>query len=964
MRRASICTAATIACEWRNPGKQTIIEDPFPRAMRSNQSRPIAIDPNRRTEIVESLRFRYPWRDYQARVLDAVDLYLADRRLHIVAAPGSGKTTLGLEIFRRLGEPAVVLSPTRVIRNQWINRLQDYCPRDSKFPPDWTSRALDKPGFLTSITYQALHTKYRQSILDTKNEAETDDEVAAQEESEIRTAAIDTEEIDSLITMLRDSGAKTLVLDEAHHLRAEWWKALKMVVDAIEGMVVVSLTATPPYDSSTAGWKRYEDLCGVIDEEISVPELVKAGTLCPHQDFVWTVVPTEYERRYLDEYYANVRAAVDRFRADDILESAIRSNRWIDAADFAVDDIAAEPEIAIALLAYLKAKNLTLPPLLLSALDLEPRDIPALGDYWWQVLIGAYLYKDSGWPDDHRLNDHRKKIARALREKNLLRNRQLQLSDARLVKRHMTQSSAKVQACIDIYRCERDLRKNKLRQVILTDYIRDQGVRTQDEDQSDVLGAWPIFRAMAEQLDGTERCKCALLTGRLVVLHESVAAGIANQITFRPLQQLDEFVIVDSTARNPVTILTELLEAGAIHVLTGTRALLGEGWDAPCINSLILASSVGSYMLTNQMRGRAIRIDKRNPEKVASIWHIVAIVLDRKLLDFAQERRLFWPGLADFRELDNRFATFVGLHESAPQIENNLLRLKLPYIRRKRNYVTGAEHLAFEKHYFRSAYALETTNHTMIDRLYRIDEVKNRWDHALTSATGGYVVPSVSSESPPSARMFHFRRTLFYFVLVAIGTFFAAAQVMLAFSREISLILAASLLWSLPKFLVAARLFFKHLPVDGTIHQIGLAVRDTLCATGLIENSAARLKVKSLSSGGDVYVNLDGGTFHEKSVFADCMEELLGPIENPRYLLVRHGKTLGFRRKDFHAVPTRIGAKKEYATILHQAWKKYVGDAELIYTRATETRKTLLAARARAFSGGTRSAAKRIDRWV
>src|SRR6185503_21105933 len=53
-------------------------------------------------EQLHDLEFRHPWRPYQRRVLDAARLHLADRRLHVVSAPGSGKTTLGLEMFRQL----------------------------------------------------------------------------------------------------------------------------------------------------------------------------------------------------------------------------------------------------------------------------------------------------------------------------------------------------------------------------------------------------------------------------------------------------------------------------------------------------------------------------------------------------------------------------------------------------------------------------------------------------------------------------------------------------------------------------------------------------------------------------------------------------------------------------------------------------------------------------------------------
>jgi len=51
---------------------------------------------------IERLAFRRTWRPYQQRVLDAATLDLADRKLHVVAAPGSGKTTLALDLAAAL----------------------------------------------------------------------------------------------------------------------------------------------------------------------------------------------------------------------------------------------------------------------------------------------------------------------------------------------------------------------------------------------------------------------------------------------------------------------------------------------------------------------------------------------------------------------------------------------------------------------------------------------------------------------------------------------------------------------------------------------------------------------------------------------------------------------------------------------------------------------------------------------
>ena len=60
-------------------------------------------------------------------------------------------------------------------------------------------------------------------------------------------------------------------------------------------------------------------------------------------------------------------------------------------------------------------------------------------------------------------------------------------------------------------------------------------------------------------------------------------------------------------------------------VLIGTAALLGEGWDAPAMNSLVMATVIGSYVSSNQIRGRAIRVDPQDPFKTATIWHLACV---------------------------------------------------------------------------------------------------------------------------------------------------------------------------------------------------------------------------------------------------------------------------------------------------------------------------------------------------
>jgi len=237
----------------------------------------------------KQMKFRHPWRPYQQRVLDAIHEHLDDQRLHIVAAPGAGKTSLGLEVFRILGKPTLILSPTRVIRDQWIHRLRDFCALDDSTQPDWASNAVSASNLLTSITYQSLYAKFTDDL-------DVPDLVLDEAKG------LKPEQLSRLIRTIEENSIEVLILDEAHHLRAEWWRALDKVCSHFPEMTLVSLTATPPYDSTASEWAKYEQLCGPIDEEISIPELVTVGTLCPHQDYIWACDATESEKKQIEAF--------------------------------------------------------------------------------------------------------------------------------------------------------------------------------------------------------------------------------------------------------------------------------------------------------------------------------------------------------------------------------------------------------------------------------------------------------------------------------------------------------------------------------------------------------------------------------------------------------------------------------------------------------------------------------------
>ncbi|MGY0035242.1 DEAD/DEAH box helicase [Pedobacter sp. NJ-S-72] len=134
------------------------------------------------TEFPKNIRFKYSWRKYQQRVFDKLDQYLTDGHLHVIAPPGSGKTILGLEVALRLNKAVLILAPTIAIRGQWIQRFSElFLQSDQR--PDWISIDIRKPGFMTVVTYQALHAACNNLRIN-EPEIEAEEEIEEEVESE------------------------------------------------------------------------------------------------------------------------------------------------------------------------------------------------------------------------------------------------------------------------------------------------------------------------------------------------------------------------------------------------------------------------------------------------------------------------------------------------------------------------------------------------------------------------------------------------------------------------------------------------------------------------------------------------------------------------------------------------------------------------------------------------------------
>lgn len=898
----------------------------------------------------EHMQFQGKWRDYQARVLQELQSHLTDEKLHVVAAPGSGKTVLGLEVMRELGKPALILSPTLTIRNQWSERLYEMFVSAPAHAPE-ISGDLRSPASITSVTYQALHALWKVDV-------DTGDNCRRPE-------------FEALIEQLdRDQGL-TILVDEAHHLRREWWRALNALVDALPKATLVALTATPPYDASYAEWMRYDDLCGAIDAEISVPELVRNGDLCPHQDHIHFSLPQKNELDILEERSRGIFSILSAITSDPGLIESIQHHSWMVAPDIHEEAILDDPEFLSSMLIILAAGKAELPSKPLELLGVQDAVMPSLSPEWLEVFLNGFFFT---YQNEFAAQEVlRKQLEKEARKFGLIENKRVKLRESRSLFKAMAGSLAKLGSIEAIAKSEHGSLKNDLRMVILTDYVRATELpkNPKQDFRPSKLGVVPIFEHLRRSSLGD--IQLGVLTGTLVIIPDQAIAKLpeASSSAQIPMDHIkisalpgcpgfSQLRVESQSSQKLVRLVTHLFNLGAIQLLVGTQALLGEGWDAPTINTLVLASNVGSYMLSNQMRGRAIRIDKDVPDKVSNIWHLATIEPNSSSLFDGPFARFFSQpphrsfqaeidGLgSDMRLLSRRFDMFEGIsNDGSDYISNGLARLD----------ITVDD-------------PLDVQNETMFDIAKNRLAIAEKWQRSLGDPEQrNHVQKIVQSNYAP--RKQSYVQTLQYLSISAVlGGLTSAAgamrqfQSVQVFATLVMIFGGMTLLYSLPKLLKAGRLYFRNGTLERSLQQVGTVTLESLAHVGLLDHDADHYSVEvEPTIRGQMNIVLHNASRAEERLFLDALTNILAPIENPRYLIIRKSWLGSWVRKDYHAVPTIIGKNKEDASFFAHRWRKHVGEVELIFTRKKEGRRNLLHARANAMSAGFHRVVDRRSQW-
>lgn len=885
--------------------------------------------------MLDQLSFKGQWRQYQQRVLDKSESFMDDGKIHLVAAPGSGKTTLGIEFIRRFGNPTLILVPTVTIRQQWVDRIKQAFLSDANQAEQLISQDLKRPKMITVATYQALHSAMNQVVGDGLIE-DTDD--TAQQEH------FNFQDFDIRKTF-EDKDLGTLCLDECHHLRNEWWKSLEIFRKSFPKIKMISLTATPPYEGEPALWERYISMCGEIDEEITVPELVKEGTLCPHQDYVYFAFPTKEERTQLDQFEKQKLNILTKLSTDINFSNTIQSSPAL-RNQISDDDLLANPKYLSAILIFLRSKNLPFPQRFQELL--AAKALPTFTLEWFETLLNGVIFQVPNWFGftEESFNQLKSDLkANGLIERNqvkLIRNKKQDVL--------LNQSLGKLNAVRDIFKAEYQALGSNLRQLVLTDFIRkDFQVHLGDNNaQFTQLGVLSYFESIRrEMIEQSWTVPVAVLTGSLVIIPTSTKEHLErlipnSRLSYDVIGQLSQEdylkVSISGSYHDLVTALTQLFQDGYIKVIIGTKSLLGEGWDAPCVNSLILASFVGSFMLSNQMRGRAIRVWPDNPNKTSNIWHLVSINLSPKKwfeIQNAEEKydetlELQLYGLSpDLDLLDRRMTQFLGLHYTELTIESGIDRLEL-------NQITFSQK------------GLEKLNQNAITLSQKRQELKDRWQEALPLNEEMEVANEVEVDKQflPLAYLNDWMKAFLisqalavtYFI-IDLGRYLIVGK---PFEQSLPILLLALLLLAV----FWGRYFIYRSPYK-RLETFGKAIHQALLDSGQIETEESAPRVVKDSKQA-IYnaIYLKGASMREKEIFAQALTEFFAPIENQRYILKSCHKVKD--QTEFFAVPSMFEKRKADAESFLRHIQKIVGKYNLIYTRSVQGRPILLEARIKA----------------
>lgn len=865
-----------------------------------------------------------------------------NKRLHIVAPPGSGKTVLGLFVWAELvRKPTLVLSPNSAIQAQWAARtsLFNLDGKDS-----FISTNPKSPGLLTSLTYQSVTLPQKggkdldAAALDLWAEkliaeGEADDHesaVAWQNDLRERNSKYYKSRISSYrkrardeiskdgdilgtlhksakenLRLLKEAGIGLIILDECHHLMHHWGRILSEIREMFDDPYVLGLTATPPEGDSfkDEDVKRYVEFFGPVDYEVPVPALVRDSNLAPYQDLCYFVRPAPHELEYIARVDEEFDELLEELRASDteLVEGKVPSlDVWLrnaleerrspggkseDWSKFQSKNKAFADDSR----RYLQLHGIELP-------SGVPKIVMLKGDQSWtrmsmlRTVLDRYVrhgLRRSENSDDHVLSES---VVSRLRLLGIQITETGSRPCASPVGRVMAYASAKVDALNEIITVESKAMGDDIRVVVVTDFEKTSATALVEGVLDDEAGgAIAVFRTLVSHPAG-DTLDPVLMTGSTVL--------VDDELIDRFITRAEEW----ARSRDLEIEFTDIIHDG-YHEIRGK----GKNW-IPRYYSLMIteffqegltrcivgtrgllgegwdASRINVLIdMTTVTTSMSINQLRGRSIRLDSMWP-EKVANNWDIICLAEE---FTKGFDDYERFKRKHQQLYGVCDDGT-IEKGV----------------GHVHAAFNDARPEGiSEGMVLFNDEMLKRAQTRPHTRNLWGIGKPFAA--------TSTRALEAKL---------------GTGFGGG---FNFGKEKKIWTDESLIQAFSKVIV-----------------------DSL--KELSEVSSHCSPIGGDRGGGWLRYHLHDSSAEEAKMFSDSLKELLGPLTSPRYVISRSSRFMKdtwlskmmpevlarFLRKTkseirmYHTVPSCMASSKERAMVFQKHWNQHIGPSELRYGRS------------------------------
>lgn len=867
----------------------------------------------------EGICFKGTFRSYQQRVLDHTETYLEDGKVHIVAAPGSGKSVLGLELIRKIGEPCLILALTPAIRDRWGLRLKElFLEEESQFEQLFSTN-LYQPRLINAITYEAL---YRAM-----------EHIPGMADGEINYSSMD------LMRTLKKHGIKTICLDEAHHLKPEWQKSLEKVLNRLgKEAVKISLTSIQPYDAGEEELATILRLCGEVDDEIFLPELMKQGAICPHQDYVYFNYPTCQEEKAFQEHGKQVRLALEEVGKLECIQKVadyiVELNPRYDYVQKVIRQFPDELEALLVLLRYYGK----IPDVDFTAGKLTGgKKLPKPDNQYFQRALKFLLEEGTRFCAAEYIGE----LKRMLKKHQLYQNQKVSFEVPEEIQQELITSVGKLKSIEEIALHEYGSLGEDLRMLILTDYNRSTRENMNkigtDEPYGDinVVSIFETLRRADDTLD------VGVLSGSLIILPmELVSAG--TMVNVEPLEGTRYAKVeIYGSRQDGMDLVNGLFREGKLQILVAGKALLDEGWKEPYINSLIMACFIDIFPVFNQIRGQVISSNPADPDKTVNIWHLATLLPEETEKESPLERlaevkkeEITQIISCDYEGIKQRFELFMAPNYTTGEIQSGIDRLTLirPPFDREAIFQINRDmlKLASDRNKMRKLWEKQMVTNSLcvvketilpVEKCRAFSGYLKRKSMENVGMAGGLLLVLIAIIVLPLVG-YNLGITGTATICVMFMSALTVIPFQITYRKKLNLPISSKIL---------GRMLLRGSNA-GSIDILGKILQKTLEDCKLIAPGATLLVYKGNISDKRIRVQLQGATMHDQNVFNQAMGEMLSPILKPRYLLVPEKAKKREMPLCSLAGPSVIGQKPEYVRVLKRHLAESLCFWDIVYT--------------------------------